>query len=103
MANNDKLTAQQVREIAELANIQIDDKDLAKYGEQISEILEYFKKISEVDTEKIEIVSHLETKNVSAPDDPRPSLSQDEVISNRKNSSHNGYFVVKSVLDKKKK
>ncbi|MBN2100507.1 Asp-tRNA(Asn)/Glu-tRNA(Gln) amidotransferase subunit GatC [Candidatus Dojkabacteria bacterium] len=94
-----KLSKKEVQKIADLANIKLTDEELDKYSTELSSIIEYVDKLSEIDTEKIEMKAHnVTTQNVFRRDEPGKSLTQDEAISNRKSSSEGGNFVIKSTL-----
>jgi len=54
-----KLTKQEVEHVAELARIELNEKDKEKFQEQISSILEYINKLSEIDTKGVEPISHV--------------------------------------------
>ncbi len=49
-----KLTKQQIQHIADLARLELTDKELKLYGSQLSDILEYINQLQEVDTTNIE-------------------------------------------------
>jgi len=56
---------------------------LILFTEQFNEILDYFKKIDEVDTEGVEPTYHvLDLKNVSRTDETTPSLPIEEALRN---------------------
>jgi len=84
--------------IAKLANLPIKEEEKEKFQKQLSEILSYVEKLKEVDTKNIEPTSQVTgLENVTREDEAKPSLSQDEVLSNSK-STHNGMFKVAAVL-----
>jgi aspartyl-tRNA(Asn)/glutamyl-tRNA(Gln) amidotransferase subunit C len=97
-----KLTKEEVRKIADLANIHIEDSELEKYGEWITDILEYVNLLDEVDASDFEYQSHVELTNVLREDEVEPSLTQDQATSGRKDAKKNGvkdgYFVIDAVL-----
>jgi aspartyl-tRNA(Asn)/glutamyl-tRNA(Gln) amidotransferase subunit C len=49
-----KLTADQVRHIAKLARLRLTDAEVEKFAPELSSILQYIDKLSEVNTENIE-------------------------------------------------
>ena len=88
-----------VGHVARLANLTLSKREQDKFGRQLSEILSYVEKLNEVDTKNIEPTSQVTgLENVTREDEAKPSLSQEEVLSNSK-STHNGMFKVKSILD----
>ncbi len=85
--------------IAKLANLSLNGEELKKFEAQLSSILDYIKKLNEVDTENIKETSQVTgLENVTREDETKPSLSQEEALSNTKNVQ-NGLFKVKAVFD----
>ena len=77
------LSKKEVEHIACLAHIELSDKEKSLFTEQFNEILDYFKKIDEVDTEGVEPTYHvLDLKNVSRTDETTPSLPIEEALRN---------------------
>jgi len=77
------LSKKEVEHVAWLAHIELSDKEKALFTEQFNEILDYFKKIDEVDTEGVEPTYHvLDLKNVSRTDETTPSLPIEEALRN---------------------
>jgi aspartyl-tRNA(Asn)/glutamyl-tRNA(Gln) amidotransferase subunit C len=77
------LSKKEVEHIAWLAHIELSDKEKALFTEQFNEILDYFKKIDNVDTEGVEPTYHvLDLKNVSRTDETTPSLPIEEALRN---------------------
>jgi len=77
------LSNKEVEHIAWLAHIELSDKEKSLFTEQFNEILDYFKKIDEVDTEGVEPTYHvLDLKNVSRTDETTPSLPIEEALRN---------------------
>lgn len=88
-----------VSHIAKLASLQIKNEDIAKFEKQLSEVLDYINKLSEVNTENIEPTSQVTgLKNVLREDIAKSSIPQDSALSNAK-SKHNNLFKVKGILD----
>ncbi|KKQ36520.1 MAG: Aspartyl/glutamyl-tRNA(Asn/Gln) amidotransferase subunit C [Candidatus Levybacteria bacterium GW2011_GWC2_37_7] len=80
-----------VPHVAKLANLTLKPEEEKKFEKQLSDILTYVDKLKEVDTKNVEL------ENVMREDEPTPSLTQDEALSNVKNQ-HNGLFKVKAIL-----
>lgn len=77
------LSKKDVEHIAWLAHIELSDKEKTLFTEQFNEILDYFKKIDEVDTEGVEPTYHvLDLTNVSRKDRAEPSLTTEEALRN---------------------
>lgn len=79
----EKLSKKDVEHIAWLAHIELSEEEKTLFTEQFNEILNYFKKIDEVDTEGIEPTYHvLDLSNVSRKDRTEPSLTTEEALRN---------------------
>lgn len=88
-----------VRKVAKLANLPLTDEEEEKYSKQLSETLDYVKKLGEIDTKNVEPTSQVTgLENVTRDDQVLPSLSQEEALQNAK-STQQGYFKVKAILD----
>ena len=78
-----RITAKEVEHVARLAHVELSDDEKRLFTEQFNEILDYFKKIDEVDTEGVEPTYHvLDLENVSRKDKTKPSLSTKEALRN---------------------
>jgi len=59
------LNKDEVKKIANLARIEINDKESEKYSTELSDILGFVEKLNEVDTKNIEPIAHITgAKNV---------------------------------------
>ena len=78
-----KLTLEEVEHIAELARLKLSDEEKARYGEQLSEILDYAVRLQTVDTAGISPTSSvLPARSILRPDEPRPGLSLKDALGN---------------------
>lgn len=78
-----QLSKEEVEHVAWLAHIELSNKEKILFTEQFNEILEYFKKIDEVDTKGIEPTYHvLDLKNVFRKDKVTASLSTKDALNN---------------------
>ena len=74
------VTPEIVKQVAMLARLRLEGKTLTHIAAQLDEILRYVQQLQAVNTEGVEPTSHvLPLTNVLRKDEPRPSLSQDEV------------------------
>jgi len=65
------LTQEEVDKIAELARLELAEEERSSFREQLSSILEYVGKLSKVDTEGVEPMSHsVPVKNILREDEP---------------------------------
>jgi aspartyl-tRNA(Asn)/glutamyl-tRNA(Gln) amidotransferase subunit C len=93
------LTREEVLHVARLARVGVTDEDVTKFQNQLSQILDHFDVLRRIDTEDVPPTTHtLPLSNVMAQDDPRDSLSQEEVLKNAP-LDQNGYLRVRAVLE----
>ncbi len=93
-----ELSHEEVRRIAELAKLELKDEEVALYAGQLSNILQYFQRLGEVDTSHIPpTASVLPLKNVLRPDVSTMPLSPEQVIANASDAYEN-QFRVSAVL-----
>lgn len=94
-----KLTKDQVKHVAKLANLPLTEKEEEKYAEQLSEILEYIDQLNKIDTTGIEPTFNVSgQENVMRKDETESSLLQEEVLQNA-SKKERGFFVTKGVFD----
>lgn len=87
-----------VTHIAKLANLPLNPEEKEKFEKQLSETLGYVNKLNSVDTKNVEPTSQVTgLENVTREDDAKPSLTQEQALSNTKSKS-NGFFKVKAIL-----
>lgn len=88
-----------VPHVAKLANLHLSQEETGKFEKQLSAVLDYIKKLDEVDVSDVEPTSQVTgLENISREDETRPSLSQEEALSNAP-AKHNGLFIVKGIFD----
>ena len=77
------LTRDEVLHVARLARLALTDEEVERLGAQLSAILEAVGKVAELDLADVEPTSHpLDLANVWDEDEPRASLSLEEVFAN---------------------
>jgi aspartyl-tRNA(Asn)/glutamyl-tRNA(Gln) amidotransferase subunit C len=79
--------ADEVRHVADLARVALDDDEVEEFAAQFADILDYFEALDEVP----ETDDETELVNVMRPDEVREGLSQDEALQNAPDSE-DGYF-----------
>lgn len=93
-----KLTKSDVGHVASLARLGLTQAELKKFQKQLLSILEYVGQLSELDTKTVEPISQVTgLKNVFREDTTRPSLTQEEALSNAPDQ-HNGFFKVRPIF-----
>ena len=76
-----------VRHVAELARVDLDDEEVDRFAEQFADILDYFETLDEVP----EVDREADLVNVMRPDEEHEGLSQEEALQNAP-ESEDGYF-----------
>jgi aspartyl-tRNA(Asn)/glutamyl-tRNA(Gln) amidotransferase subunit C len=77
------ITNDDVLHVARLARLGLRDGEAERLQSELSAILEAVGKVAELDLEGVEPTAHpLDLVNVWAEDEPRPSLTADEALSN---------------------
>jgi len=87
-----------VSHLADLARITLNDKEKKDFAKQLSNILEFFSQISELDTENVKPTYHvLELTNVFREDEPGESLPQDVALKNAP-QKEKGFFKAPRII-----
>jgi aspartyl-tRNA(Asn)/glutamyl-tRNA(Gln) amidotransferase subunit C len=93
------LTRAEVEHVAQLAHLGITEEEADKFGAQLSQILDYFSRLSQIDTEGVRPTSHtLPLENVSRRDEPRPAFDREAILANAP-LREGDYFRVRKVLE----
>ncbi len=94
-----KLNRDEVLHIALLARLGLTETELDKLREQLSNILENFEILQQVDTSNVPPTAQsIPLQNVLRDDEVAPSLSQNEILANAPRKDRN-YFRVRAVLE----
>ena len=93
------LTPEEVRYNARLARIGLSDDEVSRFQNQLSQILDYFERLQEVDTENVPPTAHtLAMHNVMRDDEPHPSIDKEEVLANAP-QREDDLFRVRAILE----
>jgi len=85
--SDDVATAEEVRHVAELARVDLDDDEVAEFADQFADILEYFDALDDVPA----VDRDADLVNVMRPDETHDCLDQAEALRNAEDSE-DGYF-----------
>lgn len=92
------ISHEDVLHIAKLAKLKLTEEEIKLFQEQLGRILEYFKKLQELDTSSVEPMKHvLDVHNVLREDYPRESISQEDALKNAPKRK-DGFFEVPKVI-----
>jgi aspartyl-tRNA(Asn)/glutamyl-tRNA(Gln) amidotransferase subunit C len=77
------LTREEVEHLAKLARLGLSEDDEVKFEEQLSEILDHFDVLRQIDTEGVPPTAHtLPLENVYDSDHARPSFPPEDILAN---------------------
>ena len=98
------LTRDEVKNVAELARLELTDDELAAMTRQLGSILDYVAQLQRLDVEGVEPLAHaLEVQNVFRADEPAPSLPVAEALANapdrRANAKGEQFYGVPAVFE----
>ena len=93
-----KLSREQVKKVAKLANLPVSPEEEEKFALELSETLDYINQLESIDTSGVEPTSQVTgLENVTREDIVGESLTQEQALQNAK-STYNGYIKVKVIL-----
>ena len=98
-----KITEQEVRRVAELAQLALTDQEVASMAQDISAVLTHIDKLNELDTANVEPMAQVlydagETATLRE-DVERPSLTNAEAVANAPVAGA-GYYKVPRVIER---
>jgi len=71
-----------IRYVAKLARIALTDDEVARFGDQLSDLLDHVNVLSELDTASVPATAQVvESRNVEREDVPGPCLDRETVLS----------------------
>lgn len=85
--------------ISKLAMLDLSDAEKEKFKDQLNQILNYFYKLNELDTQNIQPLTHPieDLKNIFREDKPWKSLTNKEALKNAEHTKE-GYFKAPRIL-----
>ncbi len=94
-----RLSKEEVRHISLLARVGMSEEEIERMQEQLSNILENFQVLQEVDTADVPAAGHPVALNtVMRPDDPHESYPKEDILANAPRREDD-LFRVKAVLE----
>ncbi len=87
-----------VRYVAKLARLALTDEEAALYGAQLGDLLQHVGALQELDTSDVAATAQvIRSRNVSRPDEVRPSLAREDVLAGAPRAQGN-FFRVPRIL-----
>jgi len=98
-----KLTTDEVRYVADLANLRLSDDEIVRMSHDLGDILTYIEQLNELDTKAVEPMAQVlyeadETATLRE-DRPHSPLTNDEALANAPLSGA-GYYKVPKVIER---
>ena len=76
-----KITKEEVRKVAELARLELNENEINNHAEQLEKILEYIKQLEKINTEDVLCTTRaIEVINVFRKDDKKNFTSNEELL-----------------------
>lgn len=97
-----KLSLDEVKHVAKLANLELSDEELEIFRPQLSSIVDLIDQLQKLNTESEQMTAQVTgLVNIFREDtiDATRQLTQEQALKNAK-KTYNGFFVVPKVLDK---
>jgi aspartyl-tRNA(Asn)/glutamyl-tRNA(Gln) amidotransferase subunit C len=92
------ISKKEVEYVAKLAKLEFNEEEKGEYAAQLNSILDYFKKLNELNTENVPPTAYIMAMpNLLNEDKVEPSLPQEEVLSNYP-YTRRGYFKVPKII-----
>lgn len=99
IGKTEKIGIEEVRHVAKLARLRMNDSEIGLYQKDLNAILDYVETLNELDTGDVSPMSHvLQMKNVWREDKPLKSKETDNLLSNAP-AEENRYFKVPKILE----
>lgn len=95
------ITPDEVKKIAKLANLKLQDNEVNLFADQFTQTIEVVNHLNEINTEDVDATYQVNgLSNVTRADEIDKSrvLSQEDALREAK-STHNGFFVVDRLID----
>ena len=97
------ITLKEVEKIAELARLKLEEKEKEKFAEDLSSVIGYIQKLSEVNVEKVEpMTGGTDLESITRQDDETKSIFDSQTrkqILNAAPDREDDYFKVPSILE----
>ena len=94
-----KLSKEEIEHIAKLSRLDLTDKEIEKFKNQLSSILEYVEQLKKVNAKNLEPIGNITGLfNISREDKIQQSFSQEEMLKNAP-ETEDKFVKVKAILE----
>tara|TARA_B100000902_G_scaffold121927_1_gene122015 strand:- start:1895 stop:2188 length:294 start_codon:yes stop_codon:yes gene_type:complete len=93
-----RISSDEVKKVAQLARLELNESEIHKHAEQLEKILEYIKQLEKINTENIACTTRaIEVVNVLRKDEKKDYEDSDELL-DLAPSIENKYFKVPKII-----
>ena len=94
-----KITKEEVKKVAHLARIELNENEIHNHAEQLEKILDYIRQLEKIDTDDVPCTTRaIEVKNVFRKDEKKNSDCNEELLALRP-SKEDKYFRVPKIFN----
>ena len=94
-----RISSNEVKKVAQLARLELNESELKKHAEQLENILEYIKQLEKIDTENIPCTTRaIEVVNVLRKDEKKDYENSEELL-DLAPSRENQFFKVPKIIN----
>jgi aspartyl-tRNA(Asn)/glutamyl-tRNA(Gln) amidotransferase subunit C len=93
------LTIDQVKKIARLSRIKMDDAEISKHCDQLNKIFGWIQQLSEVNTDAVEPLLSVNEQSLALREDLVTEPDNQEALAKLAPNGKYGYFVVPKVIE----
>ena len=93
-----KISSNEVKKVAQLARLELNESEIQKHAEQLENILDYIKQLEKINTENIPCTTRaIEVVNVFRKDEKKDYKNSEELL-NLAPSRENQFFKVPKII-----
>ncbi len=97
------VTEQEVKRIAKLAKLKLNENEVEKFTKDLNSILEYMKLLNELDTSEVEPLHHpVESETIFREDELKSKFSRELALKNAPKTDGEFFLVPKVIRNKAK-
>ena len=94
-----KISSDEVKKVAQLARLELNENEIQKHAEQLEKILEYINQLEKIDTDNIECTTRaIEVANVLRKDEKKNYKNPEELL-DLAPSRENKFFKVPKIIN----
>ena len=99
MSNNESISKEDLEKLSQLASLDLSDEEKEKFAAELEDIIRYFKQLNDLDTKDVKPMTHPveDLKNIFREDKVGKSLTNEEALSNAKNT-RDGFFKAPRIM-----